>query len=431
MKIAVVGSGISGLLAARLLALRHDVVLWEAGDYLGGHTNTIEVTVAGQTHAVDTGFMVFNERTYPNFCRLLELLQIGKQPSDMSFSVRDEATGLEYCGSSLDTLFAQRVNLLRPKFWRMLSEIVRFNRAMRQLADLVERQADNAAPAQTLGEFLQCGGYSSELRQHYIVPMASAIWSCPAAAIQQFPAAFLAKFFHNHGLLDITNRPQWFTVAGTARSYVQALAKSLVGCIELNKPVERIERGEQGVRVCSAGGARAFDAVVLAAHSDTALQLLAAPTEPERQILGAIKYQPNTAVVHHDSAVLPLSRRAWASWNAHVFATADRPASVTYWLNRLQRFESAEPICVTLGLADRIRPDKVLRTIEYQHPVYSHAAVAAQARWSEISGTHGIYYCGAYWRNGFHEDGVVSALNVAHQFGLSLENLPGGTNPKR
>jgi predicted NAD/FAD-binding protein len=358
----------------------------------------------------------------------LELLHIGKQPSDMSFSVRDEATGLEYCGSSLDTLFAQRTNLLRPKFWRMLADIVRFNRAMRQLAESVEQQAAGAAQAPTLGEFLQCGGYSSELRQHYIVPMASAIWSCPATAIEQFPVAFLAKFFHNHGLLEITNRPQWFTVAGTARNYVRALAKPLDSRFELNKPVERIERGEQGVRVCTSGSERAFDAVVLAVHSDTALRLLAEPTATERQILGAIKYQANAAVVHHDSSVLPRTRRAWASWNAHVFAAADQPASVTYWLNRLQRFESAEPICVTLGLVDRVRPDKVLRTIEYQHPVYSHAAVAAQARWSEISGTHGIYYCGAYWRNGFHEDGVVSALNVARQFGLTLEDLPGGTN---
>jgi predicted NAD/FAD-binding protein len=430
MKIAVVGSGISGLLAARLLALKHDVVLYEAGDYLGGHTNTIDVEVAGQTHAVDTGFMVFNERTYPNFCRLLELLQIGKQPSDMSFSVRDEATGLEYCGSSIDTLFAQRTNLFRPKFWRMLAEVVRFNRAMRQLAESVQRQSNDAAQAQTLGEFLRLGGYSSELRQNYILPMASAIWSCPAAAIEQFPAAFLAKFFHNHGLLDITNRPQWLTVAGTARSYVQALVQPLEERIELNKPVERIERGEQGVRVCTANAPRTFDAVVLAVHSDTALRLIAEPTESEQQILGAIKYQANTAVVHHDVDVLPRTRRAWASWNAHVFAAADQPACVTYWLNRLQRFESTEPICVTLGLADRVRPDKVLRTIEYQHPVYSHAAVAAQRRWSEISGTHGIYYCGAYWRNGFHEDGVVSALNVAQQLGLSLEDLPGGTNTR-
>lgn len=414
MRIAVVGSGISGMLVARLLQRAHHVRLFEASGRLGGHAHTHDVAAYGGLFSVDTGFMVFNRRTYPNFVRLLEHLGVEAQPSDMSFSVHVERTGLEYNGSSLNTLFAQRRNLLRPSFYRMLRDVLRFGNEARAVETV-------DCP---LGEFLDQRRYSREFCEHYLLPMAAAIWSCPPARVRVFPLRFLTRFFENHGLLDVRNRPQWYTVAGTSRRYVEALMGPLQDCVRLNSPIERISRQADGVCLSVRGGeTERFDAVVLATHSDTALAMLADPTPVEREVLSALEYQPNEAVLHTDARLLPRCRRAWASWNAHVFDDLQRPAAVTYYLNRLQRLPAKGPICVTLGNSDQIDPSRVLRRMVYQHPVYSHAALAAQRRWSEISGVQRTYYCGAYWGNGFHEDGVNSALQVAEQFGQEAEWL--------
>jgi predicted NAD/FAD-binding protein len=398
MKIAIVGAGVSGLVAARLLHASHDITLFEAGDYLGGHANAMEVEAYGKRHTIDTGFMVFNERTYPNFVRLLQRLGVAWQASDMSFSVRVERTGREYNGTSLNTLFAQRSNLLRPRFWKMLSEILRFNREAKSFAALHGGQhPEGTRPLneESVAEFLLSRKFGKRLIDHYILPMASAIWSCPADDILKFPAVFLARFFENHGLLDVRNRPQWFTVVGSSRTYVEALSAPYRQSVRLGTRVERIEREATGLTVTSNNQAEKFDAVILATHSDTALSLLSNPSTEERNILSAIRYQPNEAIVHTDARLLPRRKLAWASWNAHVFDDSTGPAAVTYYLNRLQRLDAAGPICVTLGNADQINPKLILRRIQYLHPVFSREGMKAQARLAEINGRNRTYFCGA------------------------------------
>jgi predicted NAD/FAD-binding protein len=415
MRIAVVGSGISGLVAANLLAGAHEVTVLEANGYLGGHTNTIEVAVAGRTHAVDTGFMVFNRRTYPHFCRLLELLGIDSQPSDMSYSVRCERTGLEYEGSSLNGLFAQRSNLVRPWFYRLLADMVRFNRDARRWL------AHAPAEAISLGEFLARYRYSRQMVEQYLVPMGAAIWSARPESLLDFPARFILAFYENHGLLQIANRPQWRTIPGGAQRYVQRLAFP-VQRVRLGSPVAKIRRHEDHVVVQLAGGEiELFDQVVLATHSDQSLRLLADADETERELLSAFDYRRNAVVVHMDTGVLPRSRRAWASWNSFVPASSTGAVSVTYDLSRLQRVAAARPILATLNDPGSIDPALVLRRIEYHHPVFGPRSLAAQARWSEISGRRRTHFCGAYWGYGFHEDGVNSGLAVARWFGRQLE----------
>jgi uncharacterized protein len=403
VRIAIVGSGIAGLTCAHVLHRRHEITLFEAADRVGGHTNTVRVDLADETHHVDTGFIVHNDRNYPGFKRLLAELGVATQPSEMSFSVSDGA-GFEYNGSSPNGLFACRGHLLTPSFHRMLRDLVRFNREARGLIGLNGR-------GPSLGAFLKDGDYSRAFVDRLIVPQASAVWSADPAQMWDFPASFLAEFFDNHGMLDLHGRPRWHTVVGGAKTYVDALTAPLAGRIRLSTPVRSIRRERDAVEV---DGER-FDAVVIAAHSDQALAMLDHPTTAELAVLGAIPYQRNEAVLHTDSRLLPQRRRAWASWNFHL---EDRPtgrSTVTYHMNRLQSLRSDTQLCVTLNRSEAIDPAKVIRTVDYAHPVFTRAGVAAQGRWEEISGRDRIHYCGAYWGFGFHEDGVASALRVCER----------------
>ena len=413
MKIAVIGSGISGMVAAWLLHPHHSITLFEANDYIGGHTHTVPVQQDGRSYAVDTGFIVFNERTYPNFCRLLERLGVQSQASEMSFSVKCDRTGLEYCGTSLNTLFAQRRNLLRPSFLRMLLDIIRFNR---ESADLVKKQKTDM----TLGDYLEEKGYSKAFRQHYLIPMGAAIWSTSPAKMLEFPASYFVQFLLNHGLVTLTDRPIWRTIVGGSWKYVERLTAVFQDRIRLNCPVESIRRSEHSVEVCSRQGKEEFDQVVLATHGDQALRLLVDANATEREILGSFVCSKNVAVLHTDASLLPRRKRAWASWNYHLSDHPTAPAAVTYQMNILQRLSSREPFCVTLNREDAIQPDKILGRFFYEHPLYSPAAVANQPRHPEISGLgQRTHFCGAYWGYGFHEDGVKSALAVAKAFGIT------------
>jgi predicted NAD/FAD-binding protein len=417
MKIAVVGTGISGMLAARLLADEHDIDVFEAGDYVGGHSNTVDVEFRGRSYALDTGFMVFNDRTYPNFVRMLEALGVGWRCSDMSFSVSCERTGLEYQGSSLDGLFAQRRNAFRPGFHRMLWDIVRFNR---HAVEWLESGDDET----TLAEYVALGGYGKGFVDNYLIPMGAAIWSARPEVFGEFPARFILNFLHNHGLLQFRDRPRWKTIVGGARRYVEALTGPLADRIRLSSPVVSVRRHPEGVILrTSFGPAEVFDAVVMATHADQTLAILTDPTPAEREILGAFEYQRNDIVLHWDRSFLPRRPRAWASWNYRIPPEPDRPVALTYNLNRLQGHVSEEPLCETLNPTHPIAPDKVLRRMVYHHPVFTRASLAAQSRYDEINGADRTYFCGAYWAHGFHEDGVNSALAVGRSFGKDLSVL--------
>ncbi|MPQ68722.1 MULTISPECIES: FAD-dependent oxidoreductase [unclassified Pseudomonas] len=415
MKIALVGSGISGLTCGHLLSRQHEITLFEAADRIGGHTHTVDVTVNGQRHAVDTGFIVFNDWTYPNFIRLLSSLGVGYKATEMSFSVCDPATNLEYNGNNLNSLFAQRRNLLSPGFWGMLRDILRFNR--QALEDLEQQRI---ASDTTLGDYLRDGGYGQRFIQHYIVPMGAAIWSMSLADMLGFPLQLFVRFFKNHGLLSLSNRPQWQVIEGGSRQYIEPLIGGFRQHIRLDCPVSRVERDERGVTIHSSAGSERFDKVIFACHSDQALRLLAAPSEAERQILGALPYADNEVVLHTDTRLLPDRRLAWASWNYRLGGEGQRPAAVTYNMNILQGIESDTTFCVSLNQGTEINPLKILARYTYAHPQYSLNAVAAQNRWEELYGDQHTYYCGAYWANGFHEDGVTSALRVCAAFGESL-----------
>ncbi len=415
MRIAIIGSGISGLLAARLLAEEHDIHVFEAGDYAGGHTNTVSFEVFGRRYAADTGFMVFNERTYPNFVQMLRMLNVPARNSDMSFSVRCDKTGLEYQGGSFNGLFAQRRNLLRPSFYRMLWDVLRFNR---RALELLEREDDDLQ----LGTLLEQNRFSRAFVEHYLVPMGAAIWSASPQRFRQFPARFIVNFFHNHGLLTVRGHPQWKTVEGGAVRYVEALVRPFADRIRLNCAVVSVRRYPDCVAVTwQNGGPEQFDAVVMAAHADETLAMLADADPVERDILGAFSYQQNDTVLHIDPTLLPRCRRAWASWNYRIPLEEDRPVVLTYNLNRLQGHVSPEPICITLNAMPPIQEDRILWRIEYAHPVYSREALAAQKRFHEINGKNRTYFCGAYWGHGFHEDGVNSALAVGQCFGKQLK----------
>ncbi|MEO6677058.1 MAG: FAD-dependent oxidoreductase [Pseudomonas sp.] len=415
MKIAIIGSGISGLTSAYLLNRRHEITLFEAGDWVGGHTHTLDVTVDGQHYAVDTGFIVFNDWTYPNFIRLLGQLGVGFKPTEMSFSVTDPDSGLEYNGNNLNSLFAQRRNLLSPGFWGMLRDIQRFNK--HALRDLEEQRigADT-----TLDDYLKAGGYGERFILHYIVPMGAAIWSMSMAEMLGFPMRFFVRFFKNHGLLSISNRPQWCVIEGGSSAYVAPLTASFKDRIRLNCPVTRVERDADGVVIHSTAGSERFDKVVFACHSDQALKLLAKPSDAEQSILGALPYADNEVVLHTDTRLLPERKLAWASWNFRLGGTGHNRAAVTYDMNILQGIQSDTTFCVSLNQSAGISPFKVLAKYTYAHPQYSLKAVAAQERWEELDGAQHTYYCGAYWASGFHEDGVVSALRVARSLGEVL-----------
>jgi predicted NAD/FAD-binding protein len=412
LKIAIVGTGISGLVAAHRLHREHDLTLFESGAYVGGHTNTVEVATPSGPLAVDTGFIVFNEKTYPNFIALLCELGVAWQPSAMSFSVRDDASGLEYNGTSLDTLFAQRSNLLRPKFWRMVREILRFYREAPAVLEEAERGA-------TLGEFLERGRYSSFFVDKHIVPMAAAIWSAEPRGIHDFPLRFLVQFFQNHGFLQVEGRPQWLVVKGGSREYVKKITAPFAERIRVNTPVVRVERGLFGPTVTTrdAHGTHTerFDRVVLACHSDQALAMLADASPLEREIVGAFGYQRNDALLHTDTALMPQRPKAWASWNYHLTQPATALSTVTYWMNELQSLPGDTPYFVTLNRNAAVDPAKVLRRFVYHHPIFTTGAVRAQARHGEIDGAGGVHFAGAYWGYGFHEDGVNSALAVVER----------------
>lgn len=413
MRIAVIGTGISGMVAAHLLSRRHDVVVYEAREYIGGHTHTIDVDVEGTSYAVDTGFIVFNDVNYPNLLRLFRQLGVAWQDSRMGFSVRCEKTGLEYRPSTFDTLFAQRRNLLRPRFWRMVREIVRFRRESPALL------ATSEDP--TLAEYLDRQGYSRFFREYFLVPMGAAIWSAEPTAFADFPARRFIEFFTNHGLLKSKGQPQWRVVRGGSREYVAPLTRPYRDSIRLSCPVRQVRRLSEGVEVRAGDGStETFDQVVLATHSDQALAMVAEPTDAEREILGAIPYQENVTVLHTDESLLPRLRKVWASWNYHILADARGGVAVTYDMNLLQGLSAPVEFCVSLNREADIAPDRVLHRLIYAHPVFTRAGMAAQARHGEISGANRIHYCGAYWGNGFHEDGVNSALAVGRQFGEEL-----------
>jgi predicted NAD/FAD-binding protein len=410
MKIAVIGAGIAGNVAAYHLAREHEVTVFEAGSHLGGHTHTHEVEQAGRRYSVDTGFIVFNDWTYPNFIRLLDELGVASQPSNMGFSVRDERSGLEYSGSTLDTLFAQRRNLLRPSFWRMLRDILRFNR---EAPALLARPGDDV----TLGDHLEENAYSRGFVEHYIVPMGAAIWSTDPQKMLRFPARYFVGFLHNHGLLSVDDRPQWRVIRGGSARYVEALTAVFRDRVRLKTPVQSVRRLAGQVYVKARGtDAERFDAAFLACHSDQALAILADATPLEREILGAIPYQRNEAVLHTDTRLMPRARRAWAAWNYHVLPEEGGRVALTYNMNILQSLDAPEPFLVTLNHSDAIDPARIVKRIRYEHPLYTREGVAAQARQHEINGPLNTYFCGAYWRFGFHEDGVVSALQALEHF---------------
>lgn len=413
-RVAIVGSGISGLAAAHVLRRACEVEVFEAADWLGGHTHTVPVEVEGRRYDVDTGFIVFNERTYPGFCRLLAQLGVESKPTEMSLSVRCERTGLEYAGGTLGQLFADRRNLVRPSFLRMVRDVPRFYRDARRLL---------AAPDEkvTLGAWLAGRGYSREFVELHLVPMTAAIWSAEPGRVLEFPALTLLRFFENHGLLSLRDRPRWRVVAGGSARYVEALVAPFRDRVHLRCPVRAVRRLPGGVEITTGDGARRrFHHVVLATHADQALALLADPSPAERAVLGAFRTQPNDVVLHTDAGLLPRRRRAWASWNYHAGTSDAVGAAVTYHMNRLQGLDAPVELCVTLNQSGRIDPARVLARFRYRHPVLDLAATRAQRHHAAVSGQRRTHYCGAYWGSGFHEDGLQSALRVAGSFGLEL-----------
>jgi predicted NAD/FAD-binding protein len=415
MRIAIVGTGVSGLVCAHLLSRRHDVTLFEAEGRPGGHAHTVTVDLADGSFDVDTGFLVYNERNYPGLIRLFDSLGVATKPSDMSFSVTDEVSGLEWKGSSFDTVFAQRRNLVRPSFLRMLSDIVRFNRMAR---DLLEAPHDTTI---SLAGLLERGHWSPQFLNWYLVPMGSSIWSADPSTFLDMPAVTFSRFFANHGLLEYGNQPSWRTVEGGSRRYVDAVLAPLGSAVRLEQPVDKVTRSEDEVELHTADGPERFDHVVIATHSDQALDLLSDPGPTEREVLGAIAYQPNRATLHTDVSLLPRNRRAWASWNYHRLPDHPTEATLTYRLRSLQGVDSEDELLITLNRDDAIDPDRVLRTFDYTHPVYDAAAIAAQQRQEELNGVRRTWYCGAYWGYGFHEDGVESARVVCRR--LAGEDL--------
>jgi predicted NAD/FAD-binding protein len=414
-RVAVVGSGIAGLSVAYGLSKEANVSLFEAGSYFGGHTHTVDVTIDGITHGVDTGFLVLNERTYPRLLRLFDELGVELAPSDMSFSVQLPGNGLEWSGSSLSGLFAQRRNLVSPRFLGMLAELLRFNRLTTRLAT----RADDPALDQPIGEFLDAHRFGRAFREWYFLPMIGCIWSCPTDQMLRFPVGTLIRFCHNHGLLQITDRPQWFTVRGGARNYVRRMLERVADA-RLATPVRSVRRvppgdGAGGVMVATDRGSERFDEVVLACHSDQSLALLADASPLERSVLGAIRYHRNRAVLHTDASLLPGRRQAWAAWNYERAADVHRERDAVclhYLINKLQPLPFETPVIVSLNPVRAPRAERVHAEFDYEHPVFDRAALAAQARLAEIQGRSHVWFCGAWTRHGFHEDGLMSGEAV-------------------
>ena len=415
MKIAIIGSGISGLTASYLLNRNHDITLFEKNDYIGGHTHTHDIEDSGKTWHVDSGFIVYNEWTYPNFIKLLDQLGVKRQVTRMGFSVKSPSKNLEYAGHSLNALFAQRSNIISPSFYRMLRSMKRFNEEARK--DLLSIHKKT-----TLGEYLQENNYPVEFIDNYIIPIGAAIWSTIPSNMLNIPAIFFIRFFENHGLLQILDRPKWWVIKDGSNQYVKKITAEFEHKIRLSTPVQIIKRKTNSVilRFGSERQEEDFDAVVLATHSNQALRLLEEPTEKEKEILDLLPYQRNEAVLHFDDSILPKRKLAWSSWNYLLDQNKEDPVALTYNMNILQNLNSSKTFCVTLNSLGSIDKNKIIKNLSYEHPLFTIEGINAQKRKREISGHNNTYYCGAYWRNGFHEDGVVSALDVCSQFGESL-----------
>mgnify|MGYP001350484532 FL=1 len=415
MKIAIIGSGISGLTAAYLLNRKHDVTIFEANDYIGGHTHTHKVNIDGKKYSVDTGFIVYNERTYPNFIKLLDLLNVERQLSTMGFSVKSISKDYEYAGESLNSLFAKRSNIFRFGFLRMLYEMYHFG-----------KKADSSGigldASVTLGDYLKKEKYSGEFINYFIIPMGAAIWSTPANKVLNMPAYFFIKFFYNHGMLETINRPNWWVIKNGSSEYIKKIIRGFENKINLSTPVKTVARKNEGIEIQLAKKDETlkFDSVIFATHSDQALEMLENPTDTEKDILSSIPYQKNEVLLHTDSSVLPRRKLSWASWNYQLDSDPALPVVLTYNMNILQSINCKETLCVTLNDHNSVDETKILKKITYHHPLFNGKSIEAQKRKSEISGVNNTHYCGAYWRNGFHEDGVVSALDVCKDFGEQI-----------
>lgn len=417
--IAVIGSGISGLTAAYLLSQKHNVTVFEKAEKIGGHTATVDVEVDGEHYAIDTGFIVFNDKTYPKFLTLLDEIGVGKQETEMSFSVHNSQTGLEYNGHNLDTLFAQRRNLFRPRFWGLIKEILRFNKLCKHAYENATYEVEY-----TLGQFLYEQAFSRFFAEHYILPMGAAIWSSSLEQMEGFQFKFFVQFFFNHGLLNIADRPQWYVIPGGSRNYLTPLTKRFVDNIHVNSDIRSITRDHDSVSLTFGNAeVKTFDDVVLACHSDQALSLLTDASADETRILSAMPYSENSVVLHTDTQLLPKRKKAWASWNYQLSANRSKPASVTYNMNILQGLNCKPTFCVTLNQKEAIEPSKILREFTYTHPIFSVESLAAQQQRNTICGQNRTHFAGAYWYNGFHEDGVRSAVDVASRFDCKLGEI--------
>lgn len=400
-KIAIIGTGISGLTSAHHLAPHHDLTLFEAEDYVGGHTHTIRVEKEGEVSDIDTGFIVFNDNTYPEFIKMMDSIGVSYQPTEMSFSVRNDARDLEYNGNTINSLFAQRKNILRPSFLSMVRDIVRFNKEVRNAAN--DEQL-------TIGDFLATRKYSALFKDNYLLPMISAIWSMGLESCKDFPLQFFVRFFDNHGLLKIVNRPQWRSIIGGSSSYIEPLTAPFKDRIKLSTPVIRVERDDDAVQIVTASKTEKFDQVIFACHANQALSLLSTPTTSEETVLSPFRTSSNSVVLHTDTSFLPKRPLGWASWNYNMVDSAKEQTTLTYNMNILQRLSKKHTYLVTLN--QEIAKEHVLREFNYHHPIFSLEAIKAQAKWESISGKNRSHYCGAYWFNGFHEDGVKSGLRV-------------------
>lgn len=415
MKIAIVGSGIAGMTCGHYLADHHEVHLFEADERLGGHTHTHEVEVDSGKYLVDTGFIVHNTKNYPNFIKLMKKLGVEARDSEMSFSVKAESPDLEYNGTTLNSMFAQRRNLLRPSFYRMIRDILRFNE---EATDYYQKVKDTNSEEKTLEEFLRINRYSTEFTEHYIMPMGAAIWSASREEMKQFPLNYFVRFFHHHGLLQVNDRPQWRTLVGGSKSYIPAITANFAQNIHLNSPVQSVRRKHKMVEVVTGGRTFEFDQVIFASHANQTMKILETPTPEETRIMSRFAYRPNDILLHTDTSVLPKRKLAHASWNYYLPKSLRERVAVTYHMNILQGIKSPEKFLVSLNMDDLIDPKKVIKSIPYSHPVYDMNSVTSQNQWSEISGADRIHFCGAYWGNGFHEDGVKSAVKVVEKLGI-------------
>lgn len=413
MKVAIIGAGISGLTCAWLLHPHHEITLYESEPVVGGHSNTVEFDCEGKAYRVDTGFIVYNDRNYPNFMKLLARLAIRGVPTAMSFAVRCDRTGIEYSGSGLAGVFAQKRNLFRPSFLRMVADILRFNRAGAE-------DAERDLGTMTVGEYLSRNCYGTAFSEHYLLPMGAAIWSCPTGTFADFPIQFILEFYRNHGLLSLTNRPQWYTIPGGSRRYVERISAPFLSRIRTGCPVQRVDREADGVTVSAAGDLSRFDEVIFACHSDQALRMLGEPSGLEEKVLSGFPYEINEAVLHTDSSVLPRCRKAWSAWNYRIAQSGGdaSAATVTYNMNILQHIQSSKTFCVTLNDSDQIADSAVISRHRYAHPVFTAQRAVLQSMHDQLIRRNHTSYCGAYWGNGFHEDGVNSALAVCRRFGV-------------